>query len=439
MKSMGCSQVMKNFLRSSALLIGFLVASLWVAEGVLRHLFIEPIRIAKRYPFGKEIFGAHLTLHQREFSVPYEFNRYGFRDDDFPTTKEPDERRVLVLGDSFAEGVGVTTAQRFSAVLKEGLNQKKEGGSASVSVVNAGQIATQPLDYLHNLTSFGLALKPDLVVISIFTGNDFMGGRWIPLSISGEAAKRISEGAAERFPSREEGGMRLLANFLALDYLRGVVTQFHSPSDHPRILKRIVTDKFWSTYYGKEDLSKKTLSAIFGIPLEKFDQCTADVDPSVVEDTLKQRLNPCFLAAAVAAKCVDTGPATSAPYYAEEDFARTVKVIEAIRAILNARRIGYLFVVIPSINDVVPVEYSRILPRIGFQIAPPQLAEQQVLKERLLEVMKNEGISHIDLTESLKRLPSGGFYLFDTHLNPEGQRMVGESILKYLRDHSILS
>lgn len=68
-----------------------------------------------------------------------------------------------MLGDSFTEGAGVNLNQTFSRLLEARLNQTLP----TVEVINAGISGYSPLlEYLY-LRDFGLALKPDVVVMNI--------------------------------------------------------------------------------------------------------------------------------------------------------------------------------------------------------------------------------------------------------------------------------
>ena len=77
---------------------------------------------------------------------------------------------MLVLGDSFAEGLGVDVDARFSSLLADRL--RALWPARRVRVINAGQIGTAPADYLDNLAAFGVALRPAVVVITVYAGNE---------------------------------------------------------------------------------------------------------------------------------------------------------------------------------------------------------------------------------------------------------------------------
>jgi hypothetical protein len=94
-------------------------------------------------------------------------NSLGFLDTE-PTAEKGNRFRILGIGDSFSWGV-VPYESNYLTVLEEVLSAR----DPRVEVVNMGIPATGPPDYLAILVNEGLALDPDMVVLSFFVGNDF--------------------------------------------------------------------------------------------------------------------------------------------------------------------------------------------------------------------------------------------------------------------------
>ncbi len=98
----------------------------------------------------------------REWNVPYVINSDGLRDREYSKQPSPGSFRILVLGDSFTEGYGVTSEKSFSKILEEKLNNSGNGG---YDVINAGVASYSPLlEYLY-LVKKGLALNPSAVLL----------------------------------------------------------------------------------------------------------------------------------------------------------------------------------------------------------------------------------------------------------------------------------
>ena len=91
-------------------------------------------------------------------------NRLGFRSGEFEQRRDPNELRVLVLGDSFTYGVGIADPRhRFTEVLAARLNATPAMGR--VRVFNAGVPDTNSADHLRLLDEL-LWLDPDLVLLT---------------------------------------------------------------------------------------------------------------------------------------------------------------------------------------------------------------------------------------------------------------------------------
>jgi lysophospholipase L1-like esterase len=104
-----------------------------------------------------------------EFDVPVRINRDGFRDRERTEAKPAGTRRIVILGDSFAEALQVPLEESFPALLEAQLG----GGRAPVEVLNLGVSSTGTGQQLLVFRDHGRRYAPDLVVLAFFTGNDF--------------------------------------------------------------------------------------------------------------------------------------------------------------------------------------------------------------------------------------------------------------------------
>ncbi|GAA4446864.1 hypothetical protein GCM10023189_02450 [Nibrella saemangeumensis] len=96
----------------------------------------------------------------------FKLNAGGFNDTEF--IAEPDAYRIVGLGDSFAFGI-VPQNQTYLTKLESKLRDRV----GKVSLFNMGISQTNPTDYYTILTQEGADLKPDMVLLSFFMGNDF--------------------------------------------------------------------------------------------------------------------------------------------------------------------------------------------------------------------------------------------------------------------------
>ncbi len=107
-------------------------------------------------------------FRQPPLSYDYDFqlNSRGFKDQEFPVEKG-EHYRILGIGDSFAFGV-VPYEYNYLTLLETQLADKVP----RAQLLNMGIPAAQPQHYLELLIDEGLALEPDMVLVSFFTGND---------------------------------------------------------------------------------------------------------------------------------------------------------------------------------------------------------------------------------------------------------------------------
>ncbi len=111
----------------------------------------------------------------KPFAEDYDFrlNSRGFKDVEFSQEKKEGTYRIIGLGDSFAYGV-VPYKNNYLTLLEEKLNNNR---NPKIEVLNMGLIGTGPKDYLSVLVNEGLALNPDMVLLSFYIGNDFIDNR----------------------------------------------------------------------------------------------------------------------------------------------------------------------------------------------------------------------------------------------------------------------
>jgi len=96
-------------------------------------------------------------------------NARGYNDTE-PRSDATGSVRVVALGDSFAYGI-VGYEKNFLTRLETKLSERV---GRPVEVVNLGLPGLQPKDYLQILAEEGVSLHPDLVLMCVFAGNDFM-------------------------------------------------------------------------------------------------------------------------------------------------------------------------------------------------------------------------------------------------------------------------
>jgi len=105
---------------------------------------------------------------QTEVKTTLRFNSQGIRGPEYSVAKLPDEYRIAVLGDSFAEGYTVEFERLFSEILKENLTEQAD---RTIEVMNFGvggySTDQELLQYQQQVRKY----NPDLTIV-MFHDND---------------------------------------------------------------------------------------------------------------------------------------------------------------------------------------------------------------------------------------------------------------------------
>ena len=104
-----------------------------------------------------------------EYMAPFAINSHGLREREIPYESPSDLKRVLIIGDSFVEGIQVRPEQTASRVLETMLQTRFSAPTQVINAGNGGWSTAQEFEFLRHE---GLKYKPDVVVLVFYTGND---------------------------------------------------------------------------------------------------------------------------------------------------------------------------------------------------------------------------------------------------------------------------
>jgi hypothetical protein len=136
------------------------------AAPAFQRLFMTDERVGYRLRPG-----ASTRFKTREFETDLVINSSGTRDDEIGS-KQPNERRIVVLGDSLVMSIQVPLAVTFCKRLEERLNSDPQARPYHYRVINAGVQGYGPVQEWLFFEHVASAFQPDVVLVALFVGND---------------------------------------------------------------------------------------------------------------------------------------------------------------------------------------------------------------------------------------------------------------------------
>jgi lysophospholipase L1-like esterase len=171
----------RRFLVNLSLVFLSLTASLAVAE-LMARVFVEERQSNHQRMFveydpelgWRKIPNKVGTFTSREYQTTEKINSKGIRGPEYAYAKRPDEFRILVLGDSFAEGYTVEFNDLFSEILKRRLN---EGRDRFFEVINTGTAGYSTDQELILFQRDGRKYRPDLTILLFYYNDVYYNAR----------------------------------------------------------------------------------------------------------------------------------------------------------------------------------------------------------------------------------------------------------------------
>lgn len=164
---------MPGMLKSLALIAASCLAGLLLMEGALRVInWSRPPPYRYDFNIGTTHRPDVAGWVEEEDIVWFASNSHGVRGPETPIAKPPLVYRIIVLGDSFAEGNQVAYHERLSEVMERRLSQTCPLPGRRIEVINFGVsgfgTAREIQMFRHKAAAYG----PDLVFLLFFFGND---------------------------------------------------------------------------------------------------------------------------------------------------------------------------------------------------------------------------------------------------------------------------
>jgi hypothetical protein len=112
------------------------------------------------------------VVEEAVFRQEITFNALGMHDTEHTLEKPADIYRILMLGDSFLHAIQVDEAVTAHQILENQLNESKLGNE-SFEIINSGVVNWGTNQQLIYYREQGRHLKPELVILMFYIGNDF--------------------------------------------------------------------------------------------------------------------------------------------------------------------------------------------------------------------------------------------------------------------------
>jgi lysophospholipase L1-like esterase len=366
----------------ACLLLGGVAFSFVLAEGMLRLVIgwlptetqqlvqDGPRHQGTTHPYIGHLHTPHhaFTISGRDFNAVHHVDGLGFRN----SWPWPEQAEIVVLGDSVTFGHGVADEQAWPAVLAQSLPQRR--------VVNLGLEGAGVQQYLRIHETFGVTLRPKLLLIGLFLRNDFwdadMFDRWLSSGVGGNYMVWRNYGRPRKISS-----------------VRGKVR--------------------WSSYLlAKESYLFNLLHEVW-----RIGKSTSQPEPTVFQfaDGTQLQLFPDDLEK----KTVGAQPD-------RPEFQLVLQALQGIQSIATANGTRTLTVIQPSKEEV-------YLPLLG-EVSPDPGAPLRQALDKL-------GLAYLDLTPAFRQRAAAGERLFfevDGHPNVAGYALIAELVLAHLKNHAAL-
>ena len=330
-------------------------------------------------------------------TVLVRINSRGYRGREYPWDSAAGFR-ILGLGDSFTFGFGVEEDDTYLARLERALRDR------NVEVINAGLAGMGPDNEARLLAADGAAVRPDLVLLGFFVGNDLMD------VLTGPARTHLREGS----PALPDGFLErwyrpLRPGVLQAEPLRRTF--------RPGLGLPIPFKGFWR----RHSHAYRFLSGRVGRLREGWQRRRGPA-PALEFNPLQQE-----------AFCLRSYPP-------EFDLAwtRTRAELGRIQSWCDTHRVPLAIVSIPTRAQVYPQHWDEVRRRFKLRDEDFDLEKPQRL---LSEFAAARGIPLIDLLPALRRARERDgplYFQTDIHWTPRGHAVAAEEILRQLRAMSLL-
>lgn len=374
-------EMLKNMiLKIVSNFLGFLIVFV-VVEVILRNLDLVEEAYRQKVEYDSRV--GHYFKDTDWYSIlnqevpPEEFT---FRGKNIKWEKAEGVKRYLFIGDSGTWGSGVQGEETFANLFQEWHRGKK-----NIESINAGAVGFTTVNEYQLLKYHLLSLKPDVVVLSIFLGNDINFNLF-----------HHEELLERNFVLRLVSQLRSASAVINFAYLRWLALQ----------------PKKSHSFVGDEDTEKTWL-------------------PGIMNEHGLQMLSYFEGEISIYLKKQDS--------VVDAAFERTKDVLHRLDQLAKTQGFELLVNIIPTC----PAVTNQLIMLAEDGDLEQRIAQYGLKKEdldyrkpirRLLKICNKINISCLDSTEKFEDLGTAAFVEKDDHLSVEGHRVMTRSLLNYFNN-----
>ena len=348
------------------------------------------------------------TLKTIEFEYEFSTNDLGIRYPQVSRQKPPGNVRILMLGDSFTEGVGVEAADTFGADLQNHYSGKL---GSEVQFINAGLGGEGPTKFWRVFSDVGLTLGPDGLLLCIYA-NDMMD---TPESL-------VREDLYRRVPERN-----------GLDkFVHGLMPRVYMLlGEAGRIIARELRQSggFVATVtkHAREQ----------GISEEAIANWSRRLPEALVEASDNNEFNKSLLSMGLFHPDYWSEAINITSPRAERKYKVMSIVLEEIVTVAREHDMAIGMVYIPAPLQYDPSRHAGWNPWVigGVAFKPEWLTQVSEIQRRLAGWAQGKDIPFLDLTPVLREQVQGGEELnfkLDGHWNARGHGVASRAIMQWI-------
>lgn len=349
-----------------------------------------------------------------EFNFKFSTNKMGIRYPDIPLSKNPDEKRVLLLGDSYTEGMGVEYEQTFGAMLE----QKFSNSKGKVRFINGGLTGAGPLEYAKLFYFVGTKYNPDVVLIILYA-NDLTD------------TQIISNEDLENTKLWLEGNQREL---VIKGFLHSIFPRFYT-------LIKAIKDR--EERKQRIDLVKETRKYARGkgIPEEKINAWISKIPKDILRAANQRAFSAGLLTSALVQPDIWVKNIDLEGQDVPEKWRTMTQILDTIINLAKDKKItvGVVFAPSPLQYDV---DYGRFQQNLGAVIKSEWAARETNIEKELQRWAQTENAPFLNLTPYFRKLPKDEMkkmqYPLDGHWTPAGNQFVAAIISDWLKASELL-